>query len=368
VDRSSHEAGTTPAIPRKPWLQENAALVSSLAAAVFSLFGVVLSTNLTSQSHAIDVRLKSLEDKTASAQTFQQRVFDNVEKLLSQKPQAARLYLIGLYGQARDDEESKSLVASIAAASCSADLLRTLQALTSTESPEERKKLKVLILNMTQSATCVAAGTPVYGSQGTKVATTTPAPETVAARSALVASLTEPDAVGWIQIGTAPNGTETKPCIILEPDAGAIVDVVGPDGKATRPLRWGPKCALAAKPIESRVASGFNIVTLPRADSEKQEGVALHLRVDRTLYSDHATTSPATGLAKADSTVTLVAPKKSDAGTGEPTPIKGIDSFDGGTKKYSVWAYVRVETSAGSNFSAPSPGGSTVSPLPSTSP
>ncbi len=369
MDRSDPAAASEQKPPRKPWYQENAALISSLAAALFSLVGVGLSTNLTGQNHAIDVRLKSIEDKTASAQTFQQRVFENVEKLLSNKPQASRLYLIGLYGQARGDPESKSLVASIAAASCSADLLRTLQALTSAEDADERARLKVLILNMAQSATCVPAGAVNGSAHGTKVASTTPPPETVAARSALVASLTDKNAQGWIQLGTAPNGTENKPCIVLEPDASSVVDVVGPDGKATRPVRWGAKCALTAKEAEPGVRNG-NVVALPRTDSGQQEGVALHLRTDRALYGDHATSSPVTGLAKADSTVVLVPPAKSATGqTGEPTPIKGIDVFVGGTKKYDVWAYVRVQTSAGSNFSAPSPAASGSSaPRPTASP
>jgi hypothetical protein len=341
----------------KPWYQEN-------AAAVFSLAGVALTGFLTFQTHGIDGRLKAIEDKNALAQTFQQRVFDNVEKLLSQKqPQASRLYLIGLYGQARDDEQSKSLVASIAAASCSADLLRTLQALTTAESDDERRKLSALINIMSRSSTCLPAGdaTASDHSQGSKPVAVTPPPETIAARSALVASLTPADAVGWIQIGTAPNGTEALDCIILDAAASSIVDVWSTDGKAISASilpQWGKRCPAEARAFAGAPKKALSRVVLPR-NNQDLAGLKLHLRVDRTLYGDHLETSPVTGIAKADSIMSFVVPGKGDTSqSNAASPIKGMDVFDGGKKTYNVWAYVRIESAVGANFAAPAPSAS----------
>jgi hypothetical protein len=361
-------AAPSPPAP-KPWFQENAALI----AALLSFVGATFTGILTFQTHGLDTRLKTIEDKNALAQTFQQRVFDNVDKLLSQK-QASRLYLIGLYGQARGDEESKSLVASIAAASCSADLLSTLQALTSAETDDERRKLSALINVMSRSSTCV----PVEGgatsghTNGGNNVPVTPPPETVAARSALVASLTAPDAVGWIQIGTAPNGTEGLDCIILDAPANSIIDVWNRDGKPINPNilgQWGKKCPDQARSFVGPPSKGLTRVVLPRENPDLS-ALKLHLRVDRTLYGDHLETAPVTGIAKADSIVSFVIPGAGDANQpNAPSPIKGMDVFQGGKKSYNVWAHVRIESSAGANFAAPAPSASAaIAPTPHPSP
>jgi hypothetical protein len=362
-DDSGPTGKTTPIAPPppaapKPWYQENAATI----AALLSFVGATFTGYLTFQTHGLDTRLKTIEDKNALAQTFQQRVFDNVEKLLSQK-QASRLYLIGLYGQARGDEESKSLVASIAAASCSADLLSTLQALTSAESDAERRKLSALINVMSRSSTCV----PVEGSAtsvhttGGKTVPVTPPPETIAARSALVASLTPADAAGWIQIGTAPNGTESLDCVILDAPASSIVDVWGRDGKPITPsilAQWGKRCPDEARAFAASPSKALTRVVLPRENPDLI-ALKLHLRVDRTLYGDHLETAPVTGIAKADSIMSFVVPGTADAAQpNAPSPIKGMDVFQGGKKSYNVWAHVRIESSAGANFAAPAPSAS----------
>ena len=368
-DNPNPSGGTAPTTPTrpaaaKPWYQENAATV----AALLSLAGVTLTGFLTFQTHGIDTRLKTIEDKNALAQTFQQRVFDNVEKLLSQKqPQASRLYLIGLYGQARNDEQSKALVASIAAASCSADLLNTLQALTTDETEDERRKLSALINVMSRSSTCVSVegGATSGHTNGGKNVPVTPPPETIAARSALVASLTPADAAGWIQIGTAPSGTENLDCVILDVPASPIVDVWGRDGKPITTgilAQWGKRCPDEVRAFGGSPSKALTRVVLPRENPDLV-GLKLHLRVDRTLYGDHLETSPVTGIAKADSIMSFVVP-----GAGEtpqpsaPSPIKGMDVFQGGKKSYNVWAHVRIESSAGANFAAPAPSASAAIP------
>lgn len=358
--------------PAKPWYQENAATVAALLSFVAATFTGIL----TFQTHGLDTRLKAIEDKNALAQTFQQRVFDNVEKLLSQKqPQASRLYLIGLYGQARNDEQSKALVASIAAASCSADLLRTLQALTTDESLDERRKLSALINVMSQSSTCLPAqgsGTSSHSIRGKPVQVTAP-PETIAARSALVASLTPTDAVGWIQVGTAPSGTENQDCIILDAPASSTVEVWNRDLKpiTTSTLaQWGKRCpsevlsvgrssSKKALPSAKKVTPSLTRVVLPRKNSDLAV-LRLHLRVDRTLYGDHLETSPVIGIAKADSIMSFVVPTTGDASQpNAASPIKGMDLFQGGRKSYNVWAQVRIESAAGANFVAPAASGPT---------
>src|ERR1700681_4263980 len=149
---------------------------------------------------------------------------------------------------------------------------------------------------MIRSSTCVSVegGATSGHTNGGKNVPVTPPPETIAARSALVASLTPADAAGWIQIGTAPSGTENLDCVILDVPASPIVDVWGRDGKPITPgilAQWGKRGPDEGRAFGGSPSKALTRVVLPR-ESPDLVGLKLHLRVDRTLYGDHLETSP----------------------------------------------------------------------------
>ncbi len=346
----------TPAVEKPaataPWYREN-------AAAIFSLIGVALTAWVTFQTSSISGRLKAIEDKNALAQSFQQTVFANITKLLTSNQPQPRLYLIGLYGQARGDEESKALVASIAAASCNPDLLRTLQALTTSETPKERQSLGVLITTMSQSTTCVPTSTTA---SNTPKAPVTAPPETIAARNALVASLTPVGTVGWMSVGTAPNGTENRDCIVLDPSATRVIDVLDATGRALQAQTlsaWGRRCAAEAL-VSTSPNAAVRRVVFPR-DLAQLTQLRLHVHADRVLYTDHDILSPVAGIVKADSLVTFAPGSASAESQSQEAvfPVKGIDDFSTGSRIYDIWVRVEVQAAGGGNFAAPTAAAST---------
>jgi len=319
------------------------AILSALTA-VFSLYA--------------NIQIQNVKGSYEQSSAFQDRVFTVSKELQDAKGPLRKMYLIGLYGQARGDRESKVIVVGVAAALCDPDLFQIANGLIKSDPDHAKLQQDPILSAAVAFSRCPGASDPANpdGSpppervsstgQQAKSKSPSPSPASIAladAQGQLLATLTPENVSGWIFVGHELVGNESGKCVVLGPDSYQIVDTVDEFGNR--------------KLLDQCAVNNQMINALPRDINAAATPIKLRLKTDSLVYD---TANPrinpgrVLGALRKDSTVIV------DGHT------VGTDVYNKEGKKtfYAVWVHVRGDqTKTNGSMPPPQPASTTSAPL-----